>query len=59
VALKNDSAKEVETRCLADGVLLNAATPNVVRLAPPLVITEGELSAALDVLVTAIDRSVK
>lgn len=59
VVLKDDSAKEVETRCLADGVLLNAATPNVVRLAPPLVISDGELSAALDVLVTAIDRSVK
>jgi acetylornithine aminotransferase len=59
VVLSKPVAKEVETRALADGVLCNAAAPDVIRIAPPLVIADGELSAACDVIAAAIDRAVK
>ncbi len=59
VVLAKPVAKQVEARALADGVLCNAAATDVIRLAPPLVISDGELNAALDVIAASIDRAVK
>ncbi|WP_291314657.1 acetylornithine transaminase [Corynebacterium sp. UBA2622] len=41
-------AREVVTEGLAHGVILNAPSPSVVRLTPPLVITESEIADATD-----------
>jgi acetylornithine/N-succinyldiaminopimelate aminotransferase len=43
-------AYAVAEACLEKGVLVNNATESVVRLVPPLVITEDELDAGLDVV---------
>ena len=43
-------AKEVEAAARAAGFLVNAAAPDVIRLAPPLIITEHQI----DTFVTAL-----
>jgi acetylornithine/N-succinyldiaminopimelate aminotransferase len=50
VVLGSDAAKDVEASARAAGFLVNAAAPNVVRLAPPLIITEHQI----DTFVTAL-----
>jgi 4-aminobutyrate aminotransferase-like enzyme len=49
-------AQQVAARCLASGVIVLACGPdeNVLRLAPPLTVGEGELAQGLDVLCEAI-----
>ncbi len=46
------ATKEVRTRCLEKGLLvgIGGTLANVVRLQPPLVITENEVSKAIDIL---------
>ena len=48
IVLRAPVAKEVVTRGLENGVILNAPTENVVRLTPPLTITDEELSTAIE-----------
>jgi 4-aminobutyrate aminotransferase len=50
------TAEEVCARGLAEGVIVLSCGPgdNVLRLAPPLTITDGELTEGLDTLVAAI-----
>jgi acetylornithine/N-succinyldiaminopimelate aminotransferase len=50
VVLSAPAAKEVEAAARAAGFLVNAAAPNVIRLAPPLIITEQQI----DTFVTAL-----
>jgi acetylornithine/N-succinyldiaminopimelate aminotransferase len=50
VVLSASAAKDAEIACRADGFLVNAAAPNVIRLAPPLIITEQQI----DTFVTAL-----
>jgi acetylornithine/N-succinyldiaminopimelate aminotransferase len=50
IALTSPTAKEVEAAARAAGFLVNAAAPDVVRLAPALIITEHQL----DTFVTAL-----
>jgi acetylornithine/N-succinyldiaminopimelate aminotransferase len=50
VVLSAPAAKEVEAAARAAGFLVNAAAPNVIRLAPPLIITEHQI----DTFVTAL-----
>ena len=50
VVLTAPVAKEVEVAARAAGFLVNAAAPNVIRLAPPLIITEYQI----DTFVTAL-----
>lgn len=47
-------AADVVARCLDRGVLVNATAGNVLRLAPPLVVTETDLDEGLSVLEQAI-----
>jgi 4-aminobutyrate aminotransferase len=56
-----DLAEEVRARALADGVLVICSGPevNVIRLLPPLVITDSELSHALDVLEASADAALE
>jgi acetylornithine/N-succinyldiaminopimelate aminotransferase len=50
VVLSAPAAKEVEAGARAAGFLVNAAAPDVIRLAPPLIITEHQI----DTFVTAL-----
>jgi acetylornithine/N-succinyldiaminopimelate aminotransferase len=50
VDLHRELARSVAERALEKGVLVNDATPSVVRLAPPLVIEDEQIAQALDVL---------
>jgi acetylornithine/N-succinyldiaminopimelate aminotransferase len=50
VVLSTPAAKEVEAAARAAGFLVNAAAPDVIRLAPPLIITEHQI----DTFVTAL-----
>jgi acetylornithine/N-succinyldiaminopimelate aminotransferase len=52
IVLCADVAAEVADRALAGGFIINAPTPDVLRLAPPLVIT----TAQLDSFVSALPR---
>lgn len=50
VEMENPIARRVAEVAFENGVLVNDATPNVVRVAPPLVITEDEIDRALEAL---------
>jgi 4-aminobutyrate aminotransferase len=51
-----DAAAEVQQRCLRDGVIVLTCGPkaDVLRLIPPLTITDDELAQGLEVLVAAL-----
>ncbi|MDI3315650.1 MAG: acetylornithine transaminase [Mycobacterium sp.] len=55
VVLSAPKAKEVETAARDAGFLVNAATPQVIRLAPPLIITEGQIDAFVTALPGILD----
>jgi acetylornithine aminotransferase len=54
LVLTGERAAAVETAARERGVLVNAVRPDVVRLAPPLVVTEAEVDAAVDQLADAV-----
>ena len=56
VVLREPIAREVEASARHHGVLVNAAQPDVIRLAPPLVITETEIREGLTGLRAALDE---
>jgi acetylornithine aminotransferase len=43
-------AKEVSSAALSGGLLVNAVRPDAVRVAPPLLVTDNEIDAALAIL---------
>jgi len=47
-------AKDIAQRCLDDGLVLNAVTPTALRLAPPLLVTDDEIDAAVAILDKAL-----
>lgn len=57
IVLTAPSAKAVETAARDAGFLVNAAAPEVVRLAPPLIITEGQIEAFLTALPAVLDTA--
>ncbi|MUL45130.1 acetylornithine transaminase [Mycobacterium sp. CBMA293] len=57
VVLTAPQAKAVETAARAAGFLVNAAAADVVRLAPPLVITDDQLDAFLTALPAVLDTA--
>ena len=54
IVLRAPVATDVVARCRAARVIVNAVAPDVVRLAPPFVITPAETERALEVLRDAI-----
>ncbi len=50
IVLTTPTAKAVETAAREAGFLVNAAAPNVIRLAPPLVITKDQLDQFVTIL---------
>jgi acetylornithine/N-succinyldiaminopimelate aminotransferase len=57
VVLGTDAAKDVEAASRAAGFLVNAAAPNVVRLAPPLIITEHQIDTFITALPGILDTA--
>lgn len=45
-----ENAGQIVDRALAEGLLINAAQPNVIRIAPPLVISQEELDQGLELM---------
>ncbi|MBO0680692.1 acetylornithine transaminase [Mycolicibacterium sp. S2-37] len=59
IVLTAPAAKQAEAAARAAGFLINAAAPDVVRLAPPLVVTEGQIDAFLAALPGVLDTAAK
>jgi acetylornithine aminotransferase len=57
VVLTAPHAKAVETVAREAGFLVNAAAPDVIRLAPPLIITEAQIQDFLAALPTILDTA--
>ena len=55
VVLTSDAAKPVETAARDAGFLVNAPAPNVIRLTPPLIITEAQVDDFLGALPRILD----
>ena len=56
IVLTADAAKPVEAAARDAGFLVNAAAPDVIRLAPPLVITEAQIDDFLTALPGVLDN---
>jgi acetylornithine aminotransferase len=54
VALTTPEAAAVEAAARRRGLLVNAVRPDVIRLAPPLTVTESDVDQALPLLAEAI-----
>jgi acetylornithine/succinyldiaminopimelate/putrescine aminotransferase len=48
--LRGVDAKDVAQRCLDAGLIVNAVTPTALRFAPPLVVSDDEIDAAVAIL---------
>jgi acetylornithine aminotransferase len=57
LALTDTRAAAVETAARERGLLVNAVKPDVIRLAPPLILTEAEVDEAMPLLAAAIDQA--
>jgi acetylornithine aminotransferase len=55
VVLSSGCAAAVERAARAQGLLVNPVRPNVLRLAPPLIVTESEIDEALQALRAAFE----
>ncbi|SPM27240.1 Acetylornithine/succinyldiaminopimelate/putrescine aminotransferase, partial [Mycobacterium terramassiliense] len=57
IVLTAQRAKDAEAAARDAGFLVNAAAPHVIRLAPPLIITETQIDAFLDALPGILDTA--
>ncbi len=57
VVLTAPQAKAVEIACREAGFLVNAAAPDVVRLAPPLIVTDTQIDSFLTALPSILDKA--
>jgi acetylornithine aminotransferase len=57
VVLTEEKAKAVEAGAREAGFLVNAATADVIRLAPPLIITDAQIEQFLDALPAVLDTA--
>ncbi len=57
IVLASPAAVEVEAAARQAGFLVNAAAPDVIRLAPPLVVTEDQVDAFLQALPGILDAA--
>jgi acetylornithine/N-succinyldiaminopimelate aminotransferase len=59
VVLTSDVAAALETQLRAAGYLTNAVAPGVLRLAPPLVLTDAQIDAFVAALPAALDSAME
>jgi acetylornithine aminotransferase len=59
VVLTADVAAALETQLRAAGFLANAVAPGVLRLAPPLVLTDAQVDAFVSALPSALDTALE
>lgn len=59
IALNQDRAKAVEAAAREAGFLVNAAAADVIRLAPPLIITDAQIDEFLTALPAVLDNGAK
>jgi len=57
VVLKTEAAKAAEAAARDVGFLVNAAAPDVIRLAPPLIVTEEQIESFLSALPGVLDAA--
>ncbi len=57
IVLTAERAKNAEAAARDAGFLVNAAAPNVIRLAPPLIVTEAQIDGFLDALPGILDEA--
>ncbi|MBX5485720.1 MAG: acetylornithine transaminase [Mycolicibacterium hassiacum] len=57
VVLKTEAAKAAEAAARDAGFLVNAAAPDVIRLAPPLIVTEEQIESFLSALPGVLDAA--
>lgn len=57
IVLSAPHAKAVETAAREAGFLVNAAAPDVIRLAPPLIITEAQIGSFVSALPDILDNA--
>ncbi|GED97734.1 acetylornithine transaminase [Gordonia crocea] len=57
VALRAEVAKETEAAAREAGFLINAPAPDVLRLAPPLILTEEQAAGFIDALPAILDAA--
>ena len=57
IVLTADASKAVEAAARDAGFLVNAPSPDVIRLAPPLVITEDQVAGFVTALPAVLDRA--
>jgi acetylornithine aminotransferase len=56
LVLTDARAGAIEAAARANGLLVNAVKPDVIRFAPPLILTETEVDEAMPLLTRAIDE---
>ena len=56
IVLTSEVANDVESRARELGLLVNACNSSVLRLVPPLVVTDDDLAGAIDILTQAISE---
>jgi len=59
IQLHEPVAARVVDAALPAGFIVNAATPDVIRLAPPLIVTQAQLQTFLDVLPGLLDGALE
>jgi acetylornithine aminotransferase len=59
IVLTAPQGKAVESAARDAGFLVNAAMPDVIRLAPPLVVTEAQIDSFLTALPAILDTAVE
>jgi acetylornithine/N-succinyldiaminopimelate aminotransferase len=57
LVLADERAPAVEAAARDHGLLVNAVKPDVIRLAPPLILTEGDVDEAIPLLTRALDEA--
>ena len=57
--LEGIDAKALAAKCLEMGLVLNAVTPTALRMTPPLIITDDQISEGIDILQAAIKETIK
>ncbi len=54
--ITEDKGSEIVEECLNEGLLINSPRPSIIRLMPPLIITENDTDKMLNILCSVLDK---